>query len=324
MQCHLLIHGHKPKAVDLPDRLPDEGVLWLDFVRNPKDGERENWPAVVKQLTGQAIEPQHAIDGNNAVHPSFFDGTPRYDLLIFQGLGPDNRENLIESRTAAFFLFDNLVVTVRAFDNQSFLTAFGRLTNNPPRPPITPVGVAHFVLDIMADRYLAVREPMSEMLEGLQENLLDPNNPFNDWRELLNNRRQVRKLEALSAGQLEALDAWRRNSRFEFTDNQSVRINDLKEHVTRVHGAAQGHQADIESAVQLHFSAVAHNTNQIVTALTVISAIFLPLGLLAGIFGMNFEKMPGLGHPQGFWILVIAMVVLSAGGLLWFRRRRVL
>lgn len=324
MQCHLLIHGHKPKAVDLPDSLPEEGVLWVDVVRNPQQGEREDWPAIIQRLTGMAIEPQHVIDGNNAVHPSFFDGTPRYDLLIFQGLGPDNRENLIESRTAAFFMFDHLVVTVRAHDNQSFVTAFGRLANNPPRPPYTPVGVAHFVLDIMADRYLAVREPMGQMLENLQEDLLNPNSPFDDWRALLNNRRQVRKLEALAAGQLEALDAWRRGSRFEFTDNQSVRINDLKEHVTRVHASAQGHQADIESAVQLHFSAVAHNTNQIVTALTVISAIFLPLGLLAGIFGMNFDKIPGLSHPMGFWILMAAMVGMSVVALLFFRRRRVL
>ena len=324
MQCHLLIHGHKPKAVDLPDSLPDEGILWVDVIRDPLSGERDDWHGVIKKLMSQGIEPQHVIDGNNAVHPSFFDGTPRYDLLIFQGLGPDNRENLIESRTAAFFMFDQLVVTVRAHDNQSFPAAFERLASNPPRPPYTPVGVAHFVLDIMADRYLAVREPMADMLEGLQESLLDPNNPFDDWRELLNNRRQVRKLEALAAGQLEALDAWRRGSRFEFTDNQSVRVNDLKEHVTRVHAAAQGHQADIESAVQLHFSAVAHNTNQIVTALTVISAIFLPLGLLAGIFGMNFEKIPGLSNPWGFWILMAAMLGMSAVALLWFRRRRVL
>lgn len=324
MNCYLLMHAHKPRQVDLPDALPDEGVLWIDVIRDPLEGKREDWPAIIKRLTGQAIEPQHVIDGNNAVHPSFFDGTARYDLLIFQGLGPDNRENLIESRTAAFFMFDQLVVTVRAHDNQSFGIAQARLNDNPPRPPITPVGTAHYVLDIMADRYLAVREPMAAMLEQMQEELLDPAHPFADWRKLLDNRRQVRKLEALSAGQLEALDAWRRNSRFDFTDNQMVRLNDLKEHVTRVHAAAQGQQADIESAVQLHFSAVAHDTNRIVTTLTVISAIFLPLGLLAGIFGMNFERLPGLGHPNGFWILMVVMLVMSVGAVLWFRRRRVI
>ena len=55
--------------------------------------------------------------------------------------------------------------------------------------------------------------------------------------------------------------------------------------------------------------------------LTVISAIFLPLTLIAGIWGMNFEHMPELGLPLGYPIALTIMACI-AGGMLWFFHRR--
>ena len=62
-------------------------------------------------------------------------------------------------------------------------------------------------------------------------------------------------------------------------------------------------------------------TNRRLGRLTLISAIFLPLTLIAGIYGMNFENMPELHHPWAYPIAVGAMVVLALGLFLWFRAR---
>lgn len=61
--------------------------------------------------------------------------------------------------------------------------------------------------------------------------------------------------------------------------------------------------------------------NHRINILTLISAIFLPLSLLAGIWGMNFEHMPGIGLRWGFAIMMAAMVAIAAG-LGWFFGRR--
>lgn len=52
-------------------------------------------------------------------------------------------------------------------------------------------------------------------------------------------------------------------------------------------------------------------TNEIMRVLTVISIFFLPLNFLAGVFGMNFENIPLLKHPMGFWISIISMFVIA-------------
>ena len=57
--------------------------------------------------------------------------------------------------------------------------------------------LAQIVLDIMVDRYLAIRDSFTRRMDHLQENLLDPKSPFNDWEQLLGGRREARRLETL-------------------------------------------------------------------------------------------------------------------------------
>ena len=61
--------------------------------------------------------------------------------------------------------------------------------------------------------------------------------------------------------------------------------------------------------------------NHRLAVLTIISAVFLPLTLIAGIWGMNFEGMPELSHPHAYYIALALMACLG-GGLLWYFRRR--
>jgi Mg2+ and Co2+ transporter CorA len=109
-----------------------------------------------------------------------------------------------------------------------------------------------------------------------------------------------------------------------FTDSLEVRVNDLVEHIKRVRAHAQRLETSVESAVQLHFSATAHRTNQIMRTLTVLTATFMPLTLITGIFGMNFELMPGIHSRAGFWWTMAAMAGIAVALVGFFRWRRYL
>lgn len=75
------------------------------------------------------------------------------------------------------------------------------------------------------------------------------------------------------------------------------------------------------SVLETHRGAVADQTNEIVRVLTVFSAIMLPLGLIAGIFGMNFIDIPLSKETWGFWAIIVVMAL--GAGVLWiyFGRR---
>lgn len=75
------------------------------------------------------------------------------------------------------------------------------------------------------------------------------------------------------------------------------------------------------SVLETHRGAVADQTNEIVRVLTVFSAIMLPLGLIAGIFGMNFGTIPLTRDTRGFWILVGLMAAGAITLWIYFARR---
>lgn len=67
---------------------------------------------------------------------------------------------------------------------------------------------------------------------------------------------------------------------------------------------------------------ISYNTyrmNKIINVLTIISAVFLPLTLITGIYGMNFENMPELDWGPAYFVTLAAMVLISTGMLLFFK-----
>jgi magnesium transporter len=69
---------------------------------------------------------------------------------------------------------------------------------------------------------------------------------------------------------------------------------------------------------------MAHRTSEIMRTLTVITALFMPLTLITGVFGMNFVDMPLLKDKEGFWITMGLMAVIVVVLLFFFRRKRYL
>jgi Mg2+ and Co2+ transporter CorA len=79
-----------------------------------------------------------------------------------------------------------------------------------------------------------------------------------------------------------------------------------------------------ETVVQIHFSAQGNRTNDIMRTLTVLTAIFLPLNLITGFFGMNFEEFPMIHYVNGIWWTIAGMAGISVVLVLFFWRKRYL
>lgn len=100
-----------------------------------------------------------------------------------------------------------------------------------------------------------------------------------------------------------------------------VRLNDLMSHVERIQKHTLRLRSAIQSAIDLHFSAIANQTNENMRILAIITAVFAPLTLLTGIYGMNFEFIPGLKSPVGFWIMLGVMLLSTVLLLYYFYRQ---
>lgn len=317
MEILHLVPGQPPQRLDTLSALPGQGLVWIDILQ-PVD---ESWATLVEPLVQGEIDSAHIADSLNRRHPPFFDGTADYDMLVFEGLGPSDQPFPLETRSGALFLFDRVLVTVREPDARSYGEVKKRLFAGRNKCTVSPVLLTQMILDAMVDRFLRVREAFDARLTAMQDDLLDPATDRGDWRELLASRRQVRRLESLSEAQGEALDAWRRGSRFVWSQAEEVRLHDILGHVGRVQSYAANLERDVEAAVELHFATVSHRTNRIMRTLTVMSAIFFPLTLITGIYGMNFDNMPELHTRYGYFVVLGVLVTIAVTLLLLFKRR---
>ena len=126
---------------------------------------------------------------------------------------------------------------------------------------------------------------------------------------------------------LESLNTWTpptSNMLIKEHEILKVRSRDVLEHIDRVVHHVRRLEQSIETAVQIHFNAQSNRTNETMRTLTSITAIFLPLNLIAAIFGMNFDVIPLLHNHTGFW-WTLGSMALIAFTLVWlFWRKRYL
>ena len=318
MDILLIENDQVSQLSEMPSSIPETGFLWLDIVRD----EEDDWAKQVEALTGVSIHDRHINDSLNTAHPSYYDGMDQYEMVILRGLSPAGQTHDFTTRPAVFFLISRLLVTIRPADSVSVAKVKPRLLDKAVRIPKRPAGLMHLLMTIMVDRFLALRKPLTERFEQWRDDLLDPKSPFDDWMTIMNYTSDLRKLEQLCEEQIDALQGWREDTSTDFDDHLTVRFNDLVEHINRVLKFAVSQKQEAEALVQLHFSAVAHRTNEIMRVLTVLSAIFLPLGLVAGIFGMNFEYMPELKIHNAYFYALGGMASLAITLLIIFRIKR--
>lgn len=260
----------------------------------------------------------------------------------------------INTSPVSFILTDHAIVTVRTEHSPVFaqmhqrLHAFmqnqtdGTLKDSNPkakRVPTSPLDLCLKLLNALIDQYLDMRVPLTEQIQSWQTELLQGNHRFSGWAQLLNESVALQQLENLCEEQIDALQELRDNFIEDQVDDEAgtsrpliqpqgqrrdlmlVRIKDLLEHTERVQRHTVRLQSSLQSAIDLHFSASANQTNETMRFLAIVTTIFAPLTLLSGLYGMNFDIMPGLHNKNGFWLMLGVMVLTTIGLLYYFRRR---
>ncbi|HEY1103610.1 MAG TPA: magnesium transporter CorA family protein [Burkholderiaceae bacterium] len=254
----------------------------------------------------------------------------------------------IDTSPVGFAVFDRVLVTVHPADctvrdyfverllKQSDGSAATGAAGGAPvaglrkalvRMPTSPAELMLRIIDNMVDGYLELRRRLTTQLDRWQSELLSARARFTNWQALLDGRNTLHQLQEMCEDQRTALAEWLQTLNeddFNVVDREmlQVRTRDTLEHIERVLSHVQRLEQSLESAIQMHFSATANRTNDVMRVLTALTAIFLPLNLIAGIFGMNFEFIPLIHTQAGFWWACGAMLMIAVGmvGIFWRKR----
>jgi Mg2+ and Co2+ transporter CorA len=348
---------------ELPQALPERGFLWIASARREFEVRVAEVQTVLQQCAGGPLVDLHISDLLSNQLPSHFDYTSWYDLLVFRRLAAAPGSNglflddehgtmatarqalaAIDTSPVGFAVFDRVLLTVHPADclvRDYFATRLAQMTvtgngsgNGATRLPPSPADLMLRIVNHMVDGYLELRRLLTRQLTTLQQALLGPRSRQVNWTALLDSRNTLHQLEDVCEDQrsaiqewIDALDEWPHpddSSTQRERDLLRVRSRDVLEHIERVLGHVRRLESSIESAVQMHFSMVGQRTNGIMRTLTVLTAIFLPLNLITGFFGMNFDALPLIHSSTGVWIAMLLMMLIGVGLSVFFWRKRYL
>jgi magnesium transporter len=175
------------------------------------------------------------------------------------------------------------------------------------------------IVDDCVDASFPMLRKMGNKLERIEEEIFEGQGEevvrdiSNVKQEIINFRKVVRPQRAAFA------DLERTKTRY-IAEDLDIYFEDISDASERVWDMLENYKEVVEALEATNESAIVHRTNETFRVLTTISLIFLPLTLIASIWGMNV-RVPGEQDLTGFWIIIGVMVVLLAGAVAFFRRR---
>jgi len=169
------------------------------------------------------------------------------------------------------------------------------------------------LVDYLLSRVYILREEMDEFEE---ECLADVNRA--DLGRLLTMRKEMATLSRHARTNGIAIEKLMGDSDYK----GNLRLIDAHEHMSRATAIAESKAEHALNVMQAAQSLLSQRLNEVMTFLAVITVVLTPMGIIAGIFGMNFTQMDVLGYPYGFALSVWGMLLLGAMLAVFFKFKK--
>lgn len=316
----VFVHEHgetrKAQALDPAWLAPDSEVrVWVDLAAPSPDELR-----LLEHPF--RFHPLSIEDAVAAVHHPKVETYDGYLYLILHGIDYQASQVAFATHDTDFFLGPYYLVTVHDGKTRSVAAVHEVCSRYEQVLGEGPAAVMHRIIDQMVDNYRPEMEKLEECLEALEQEIFE--SPRRDVvREILAVKHDIRGLRRIALPQRDAVGRLARREFPLISDEIAYRFRDVYDNLVRISDEALLFQDRVSTILDAYMSSVSNRLNQVMKVLTVITVVFMPLTLVAGLFGMNMRLplVASAADPRPFWWLIGGMAAAVAGMLLLFRRR---
>jgi magnesium transporter len=292
------------------------GLLWVDV----DDSEPTSMQVLRDVFRFHPLAIEDCF--NDRVDTAKIDDYGSYLFVVSQNVNYSARSAQLVLSELNLFLGSNYLVSVHQAPLSSLHELFERSQKDDHLLARGTDFLTHTLLDGLVDELLPAVELMDEELNELQRRILERPQQPQLTEVLLFKRNTLRLRRSITAQR----DIANRLSRAEFRalirPEADIFYRDIYDHVVRVEQMLDGLRDLADGALTSYLSAANNRMQEVMKALTVVAVIFLPLTLIASIFGTNLDYSPfGLTLDAGFFVMLAAMLMIALGMVAFFRRR---
>jgi magnesium transporter len=292
------------------------GLRWINIER-PRSADQA-W--LEERFEFHPLDYEDVLSRNQRPKVDEYDD---YQFIVLHFPRYDKTVGRLNAAEVDIFVGPDYLITLPNEPLQPLQYLFERVrTNEELRDSLFSKGAGYLlykIVDDLVDSSFPMLRKMGNKLERIEEEIFEGNSDevvrdiSNVKQEIINFRKIVRPQRAAFR------DLERTKARY-IAEDLDLYFDDIQDASERIWDMLENYKEVVEALEATNESALAHRTNETFRLLTAISVIILPLTLVASIWGMNV-RVPGEQTTEGFWVIIVTMVVLLGALVVFFRRR---
>ena len=245
-----------------------------------------------------------------------------YIFLTLKMLRYSESEKETKVEQVSVILGSNFVISFQESEGDVFDSIRERIRADKGR--IRKMGsdyLSYALMDAIVDNYFTILEKLGDRIEVFEEELVVNPKPetlqaIHDLkREMIFLRKSVWPLREV----INRLERWESSL---ISKSTAIYFRDVYDHTIQVIDSVETFRDMLSGMLDIYLSSVSNKMNEVMKVLTIIATIFIPLTLVAGIYGMNFRFMPELEMAVGYPIVLLIMLCVGVVMILYFRKKR--
>jgi len=238
-------------------------------------------------------------------------------FLVVNTLHFDPQKNTCWFGEFDIFVGKDFVITVHVGPSRTAAAVLPRFKSDPKLGH--PARLLHALLHVIVGRYMPVLDTIEDRIDAIEDQAYARPSPrlltelFAVKRALVEFRRVCTTMREVANLLLTRHEPWLRSHQAYFRD--------IYDHVVRSLDFVDTYRDILTGVLDVHLTATANRTNEIMKVLTIFATIATPFLLITSFYGMNFERLPLLHDPFGALWATLAMLGIGLLMLLFFKRR---
>ncbi len=286
--------------------------VWLDF-------EGEDEAAVQRFLRPLGVHPLVLDDMVSQVNRPKVDDYGDYLYLVVHSARWEKGDERPSTREIDIVVGPRSLVTYHDGDTRSVTAAGAVLAQRPALLGRSPAQLLHFVLDVLVDHYLPIMDHIAEHVDTLEEEVFQSDGR-DMYERIIHLKRGIAAMRRIVGPQRDTILALTRDEFRAIPPEMRPYLRDVYDRLARVSDLLDSFRDEIAGLLELHVSIVSNRMNEVMKRLTVIATIFMPLTVVTGYFGMNFQ-LAEFGWKHGEWF-ALGVLAATAAGTWWYLRAR--
>jgi magnesium transporter len=292
----------------------DAGLhVWVDL--------HEPTPEEVRQVL-EGVFNFHPLAIEDCLNASELPKIEDFDTYVYMVVHAIDftAEETFQTTELDVFLGKEFLVTYHTKPLRAVNTAVDRLKNGTGQPPRGPDRLLHWILDSLVDYYKAPLDQLGMEVAHIEDVVIEEDR--NDvMKSVLRVKRQLGALRSTIRPQQEVL---MRLARGEFKLIRAHLLpyyRDIADNLARFEIRAAHYSEELLTVTDVYLNKAQNETNHVIKALTIMTAITLPVTIVSGWYGMNFDSMHEVKQPHGYHMAWIITLVSTGAIVVWARRK---